>query len=418
MTDETKAVLEIVRLGAHGDGVAEGEKGPLFIAGALPGERVLAVLAGERGRVVELLRASPERAQPICAHFATCGGCIAQHMSEGLQRDWKRHTVVEALNHRGLMPTVAETVFVGPHSRRRAVLTARRTSNGSISLGFSAEGSHELVAIESCPVLVKEIERALPALGKIAANAISAKGDARMTVLAAREGLDVAIEGPRPVSEPARRALLARDATLAGVVRLQIGGEPIVMSCSPTIDLGGVGVGIPAGGFVQASAHAEEAMRAISVEAIGRAKRVADLFAGAGAFSFALARRAEVLAVDSDASLIGALGNAARHAPGLKPIKTLVRDLFREPLSRRELDAFDAVLIDPPRSGAKAQSEAIARSKVPVVVAVSCNPATLARDLRVLVDGGYEVERVVPVDQFVFAAHVEAVAVLRRPKKA
>lgn len=418
MTAESEATVEIVRLGALGDGVGEGSRGPIFVAGALPGERVRAAVAGERGHVIEMLQTSPERARPICPHFAQCGGCVAQHMSERLQRGWKLQTVVVALQHRGLAPPVMDTLSVGPHSRRRTVLTARRSEGGSLALGYSAEGSHELVAIESCPVLVPEIERVLPALGRIAVHAISGIGDARMTVLAAREGLDVAVEGPRPVTEPARRALLAREATSAGVVRLLVGGEPILMACPPIVDLGGVAVAIPAGGFVQASAAAEQAMRAIVVDAVGRAKRVADLFAGAGAFSFALARRAEVLAVDSDAALIGALAHAARHTPGLKPIKTLVRDLFREPLSRRELDAFEAVVIDPPRAGAKTQSEAIARSKVPVIVAVSCNPATLARDLRVLVDGGYEIERVVPVDQFVFAAHVEAVAVLRRAKRA
>lgn len=158
-------------------------------------------------------------------------------------------------------------------------------------------------------------------------------------------------------------------------------------------------------------------MREIALAAVGKAKRVVDLFCGAGAFTFALARKAEVVAVDSDAALVAALTTAARHAPGLKPIKAMVRDLFAEPLSRRELDAFDAVLLDPPRPGAKGQAEAIARSKVPVVVAISCNPATLARDARILVDGGYVIEKVVPIDQFVFTAHVEAVAIFRRAKR-
>jgi 23S rRNA (uracil1939-C5)-methyltransferase len=415
MTAETREV-DIVRLGARGDGVAETSAGPVFVAGALPGERVCAGVEGNRGHIVEVLRASPERIAPICPHFGMCGGCAAQHMSEVVYRDWKRSMVVEAFRHRGLDPEIADVVLTGTHSRRRAVLTARRIG-GEVLLGYHAEGAHDLVNIAQCPVLVADIEQALPALREIATLALGLAKDARLTVLATDAGLDVDVAGAPPMSQPDQRSELARLASANRVARLMVGGEPVMLNQAPVIEIGGTRVSLPPGGFVQASASAEAAMREITLGAVGKARRVADLFCGAGTFTFALARKADVLAVDGDAVLIGALTQAARHTSGLRPVTARVRDLFREPLSRKELDGFDAVVIDPPRAGAKAQTEAIARSKIGVVVAVSCNPATLARDARILVDGGYAIERVMPIDQFVFAAHVEAVAVLRKRTK-
>jgi 23S rRNA (uracil1939-C5)-methyltransferase len=180
------------------------------------------------------------------------------------------------------------------------------------------------------------------------------------------------------------------------------------------LSFGGVRVALPVDAFVQAAPPAETIMTELVVAAIGKAKQVADLFCGLGTFAFPLARKARVLAIDGNRTALAALRDAALHAQGIKSVETKVRDLMREPLSRKELEPFGAVVLDPPRAGAKAQAEALAKSKVPVVVAVSCNPATLARDARILVDGGYKIERVTPVDQFVFSAEVEAVAVLRR----
>lgn len=408
--------LDIVRLGAQGDGIAQGAAGPVYVAGALPGERVLAEIDGARGRLTGIVQPSPDRAAPICKHFGTCGGCAAQHMAAPLYSAWKRSMLVEAFRHRGLEPTVETLVAIGPGSRRRAVLSARRTGGG-IVLGYSMEGSHELVGITQCPVLVPALEAALARLGTLAELAMGEESEARLVVLACDNGIDVNVSGVKATIPPARRAALAQQAKLLGAVRLTIGGELVMLAAAPFLDLGGVRVSIPPQGFVQASSVAEAAMREITVAAVGKAKRVADLFCGAGAFTFALARKAHVTAADSDKALIGALTAAAKQATGLRPISPLVRDLMAEPLSRRELDAYDAVVLDPPRAGAKAQAEAIAKSKVPVVIAISCNPATLARDARIIVDDGYEIERLVAIDQFVFAAHVEAVAVLRKGKR-
>jgi 23S rRNA (uracil1939-C5)-methyltransferase len=210
---------------------------------------------------------------------------------------------------------------------------------------------------------------------------------------------------------------IAHAAEALGIVRITLGDDPVLTTATPKITCASVPLDLPPRAFLQASAEAEAAMAAIAVDAIGKARKVADLFCGVGAFSFALARQAAVTAVEIDRRLIAALELAARHVQGLKPIRTLVRDLMREPLSPLELKDFDAVLFDPPRAGAIAQAKTLAKAEVPVVIAVSCNPASFAKDARALIDGGYTLGRVVPIDQFAYSPHVELVAVFERAAK-
>ena len=419
-----KRELDIVRLGAQGDGIAETASGPVYVPGTLPGERVAAAVGGERGRLLEILRPSADRVAPPCRHFGSCGGCAAQHIGAPLYRAWKRDMVRVAFAHRGLEPEIGELVAVPPGSRRRVTLGAEKRG-GQVMLGFREEGTHTLVDLEVCPVVVPAIERALPGLREMADVMLAEDGGLRLTVTAANGGLDVALEG---IDKPAldaksiegrsleakARARIARIAAAIGALRVTAGGQLVVQSAAPKLVLGGAEVVLPPAPFIQATAEAEAAIAEILTAATHKAKRVADLFSGLGTFTFALARRARVSAYDGDRPAIEALTVAVRSAQGVKPIEARVRDLIGEPLSRVELDGFDAVVFDPPRGGAKAQAEMLARSKVPVVCAVSCNPATLARDCRILVDGGYRIERVTPIDQFVWSPHVEAVAVLRR----
>lgn len=402
------AELDIIALGAQGDGIAETGQGPRYVPFALPGERMRVT----QGALPVLVSApSPDRTTPVCRHFGVCGGCVAQHLSPQRYADWKRANVVEAFRQRGLEPEIAPLVHVPPASRRRAVLTARRIGS-DIVLGYHRRASHDVFAMQECPVLVPDIVRQLPGLRALAA-ALPAR-EARITVLHTPAGLDIAIDGTaRGAALKAELALVASENRFA---RLTIDGETVVLRAKPELNLDGVALVPAPGAFLQAVRQAEDALVARVREAAGRSKRIADLFAGVGTFSFALARRARILAMDSDAHAIAALGEAARYAQGLKPIETCVRDLFRDPLSPRELEGFDAVVFDPPRAGAKAQAEALAKSRVPTVIAVSCNPATLARDARALVDGGYRIDGIVPIDQFLYSAHVEVVAVLRRAR--
>ena len=329
--------------------------------------------------------------------------------------------VVTALSHRGLEPVVEDTIAV-PAGRRRRATFAAELRGGRVVLGFHEEGTHSLVGIDVCPVMLPAIEAALPALRALAEVVLSGvtvgggAGKVRLAVAAANDGLDVVLSDVPGKISPSAKARIAEIAAGAGIIRVMSDGDIVIQSAVPKLNVGGAVVVLPPGAFTQATAEAEAAIGEIIAAATRKSRRIADLFSGLGTFTFGLARRVKVLAIDGDKAAIAALEAAARAAPGVKPVETRVRDLMREPLSRTELTDFDAVVLDPPRAGAKAQAEALARSKVPVVCAVSCNPATLARDCRILVDAGYTIERVVPIDQFVWSPHIEAVAVLRRGK--
>lgn len=403
--------LEIVGLGAQGDGIAEAPAGPRYVAYALPGERVR--ITGD-GAPQLLSAPSEDRVQPICRHFGVCGGCVAQHMSDRLYADWKRGIVVEALRQHGLADEVAPLQRVAAASRRRAVLTARRLAGDRIVLGYHRRKSGELVELEECPVLEPAIAGRFAALRTIAA-ALPGR-EARLTVLATSAGLDMSAECSTrpPASTLTEIAHIARAHQLA---RIAVNGETVVERAPPTLAFGGIEALPPPGAFVQAVEAAEREMTRLVAAALAGSARVADLFCGLGTLSLPLARNARVLAVDSDQQALAALDAAARRAQGLKPIETKQRDLLRTPLGPKELAEFDAVVFDPPRAGAKAQAERLAQSQVPLVVAVSCDPGTLARDLRILVEGGYSLESVTPIDQFLYSAHVEVVAVLRRPPR-
>lgn len=399
--------LRVVRLGALGDGIAEAAEGPRYLPFALPGETVRPGPAG----LPELLSPpSAERRAPLCRHFGVCGGCVAQHMSDSLYADWKRGILLAAFRQRGVEAEVAPLRRIAPASRRRTAMTARR-EGGRIVLGYHPRESDAVFQVEECPVLLPEIVARFGALRAIA-NSLGQQ-EIRLSLLATPVGLDVAITLGRPVA--ARQRLpLAQIAAEHRLARISIDGDIILERAVPRLELGGLTLSPPPGAFLQAVGAAEEAIRDEVLAATGKPRRAVDLFCGLGTLTFALAQSATVKAFDSDRAAIEALKLAARHAKGLKPIEAEVRDLFREPLSASELDGFDAVLFDPPRAGAKAQAAALARSRVAVVVAVSCYPGTLARDVRILIDGGYRLERVVPIDQFLFSAHVEAVACLRR----
>jgi 23S rRNA (uracil1939-C5)-methyltransferase len=412
-----RITLDVQRLGAQGDGIADTSDGPVYISGVLPGERATVEVDGNRGLAIDILDRSPQRADPACQHFGVCGGCTAQHMAASLYVEWKRDMVRTAFAHRGLEPAIEEVVVVPAGSRRRATFAARR-AQGEVILGFHEEGSHRLVDLLACPVMMPPIERSIPALRQIAEVLLPAAPaePLRLSVTAATEGLDLALADLAGKIEPAAQSRIAEIAIGAGIVRVSAANNLVMQSALPHLLLAGANVALPPASFAQATREAEEAIAAVLADATRRAKHVADLFCGLGTFTFGMARRARVLAVDGDRPALAALAAAAKATPGIKPVETRARDLMREPLSRMELGAFDAVVLDPPRAGAKAQAEALTRARVPVVCAVSCNPATLARDCRILVDGGYTIERVLPVDQFLWSPHVEAVAVLRRGK--
>jgi 23S rRNA (uracil1939-C5)-methyltransferase len=281
--------------------------------------------------------------------------------------------------------------------------TTRRGAHSAIT----APAPTDLIDVTACPVLSPRIVAALPKL-KAALASLGGRREANVSVTETNSGLDIVVDGVRPA--PAALAAFAGQAQALGVARLTVDGESLAMGGAPEVDLSGARMRLPAGAFLQASREAESALVELVSEGVGAVKRVADLFAGVGTFTFALAQTAAVDAFESEEAAVAALAEAARRTPKLNPVRTFARDLFRAPLRPKELAAYDAVVFDPPRAGAPAQAKELAASSVTKLVAVSCNPGTLARDLRILVDGGYRVTRIVPVDQFLFSPHIEVVA--------
>ena len=408
----------ITRLGRDGDGCAETPTGPVFIPGALPGETFA---AQPDGSYVRIGAASPGRVVAPCRHFGVCGGCVAQHMGAATYRAWKEGLVRSAFQTQALKIELEPLFIVPPGSRRRAAFTAT-IAGGRARLGFHARRSHTLIDLHECPVLLEPIANALPALREIAqhiaATAAPTKQgtslELRIDVAALTGGLDVSIHGTGKAPAMVTAAQLAVLARRAGFARLTVEDLGVYAEGAVTLVTEAGAIVPPPGAFFQAVAEAERHMAALIVAGVGKAKRVADLFAGSGTFSLPLAKRARVLAVDSDKQALTALSQATRHATGLKPIEARWRDLLAEPLSPLELAEVDAVVFDPPRSGAKAQSEMLAKSKIATVVAASCNPVTLARDCRTLVDAGFSMGPVQPIDQFLWSPHVEAIVTLTR----
>ena len=414
MSTET---VTITRLGAQGHGIAESEKGPIYVPYALPGETVAIARNGNHGAVMSTSIASPNRIEPLCRHFSpdrdACGGCSLQHLADAPYRAFKRALVIDALKSKGLAPEVRELVVANPGERRRAVFSARRTEKDFL-LGFNRAETNHIVSIEECPIASPGIVARLDAIRAIGQSLATGSETFRITVLETLSGLDIAAEGLKPLSDKQRRATTETVLGLKGIARASVNGEILIEPQKPLIDFGGVKVSPPAGAFTQATKQAEEAMAELVLSHIGKAKRVLDLFAGSGTFALRLARTAKVHAVEGEEKPLKALDHAARNTQGLKPVSVEKRDLYRRPMIPLELKNYDAVVFDPPRAGAEAQVKELARSGIKTIAAVSCNPITLARDLKILVDAGYKILSVTPIDQFLWSPHVEAVALLEK----
>ena len=408
--------VTIARLGRHGDGIADTANGPIYVPNALPGETVeVTAWPGrpDRRHLVRVDVASPERIAPICPHFGVCGGCAMQHLAADRYREWKRALVVDALAQVGLTTAVDPVIDAHGAGRRRAVLHARRGTRDVLEVGFSARRAHALVAIDRCPVLATELDGAVETAWAIAERLAPTRKPLDIQITATEAGLDVDVRGSGPLTAGTMTDL-AQLATRHGLARLTRHGELIARRAPATVRMGRATVELPPGAFLQATNVGEEALAKLVHAHCADARIIADLFCGVGPFALRLAEHARITAVDEDAAAISALRQAAAGTAGLKPLAAECRDLFRRPLVASELARFDAVVLDPPRQGAEAQARALAAGAVPLVVAVSCNPLTFARDARILVDGGYRLERVTPIDQFLYSAHIELVALLRR----
>lgn len=414
--------LEIDRLDGRADGIAKDDGQKIYVPFTVPGDRVR-VRLGERrdegisAKLIEVLTAGPDRVEPPCPYFLTCGGCTVQHLAPKAEQLWKRQLVVDALGRRGFgEETVAETLTVPLNSRRRTTFTVVN-AGGRILLGYLARGSHRAVPVQSCDVLDPSLSALIQPLAALARDLPIPKKGLNISLTKTTSGLDVVIGGRQELTLELRERL-AGFAQEHDLVRLSWGAkqpEPVVAQRLPSVEFGGVGVEPVPGGFLQASTEAEKILTAHVVDHLSDCKELFDLFAGVGTFALALASRgARVTAYDGDDAAVAVLTGAVNRSAGRLNVVAELRDLERNPLTTDEFKGIDAVVLDPPRAGAKGQCAALASSGVRNIAYVSCAPGTFARDARRLVDGGYTLNSVVPVNQFPWSSHVELIGCFER----
>ncbi|MEO1701183.1 MAG: RNA methyltransferase [Pseudomonadota bacterium] len=412
--------FEVTGLSRRGEGIAHSQGGDqVLIHGALPGDLVTGLVLDHELEAPDHIVKSPDHLDPPCPDYGHCGGCTIQHAKARLYANWKRELLVSALATRDLVADVEPLHLCAPASRRRASFSIRHTQFG-VELGFQKVRSHEVVVFDECRVILPVLNKARGALKAVAKAALPLMAadakPANALVTVTKTGLDVALTDVERLNSNRREAAL-QIALKANFARLSINAELIVETRKPIVEFDGLAVQLPAGGFLQAVATTENAMRQRVTGHLAGAKRVADLFSGCGTFALPLARDHHVHAVEMEQASLNALDQAWRFSDGLKSVTTEKRDLFERPLKVEELERFDGLVLDPPRAGAGEQAVEIAKSSVEKIVAVSCNPETLARDLKTLIKGGYRIKSITPFDQFLWTHHLEAVALLEKPKR-
>jgi 23S rRNA (uracil1939-C5)-methyltransferase len=423
VTGEAHEVV-IEAIGARGDGVARRGGARVFVPLTLPGDRLRVRIVGRRGdglvaEPVERREESP-RARPPCPHFGACGGCQLQHAPAVQYRAWKREQVAAALAKHGLLDVPVEPLESTPPGTRRRARFAFARRGAALRLGFRERSGHRVIALSTCPVLVPELVALLGPLRALLARLELARPGGEVEVTLSATGLDLQIMAA-DLPGLGDRETLAAFADGHDLARISwapgpdVEAEPIVQRRAPSVMFHEVRVDLPPGAFLQATTPAEAAILGAVLKAIDQAPRVADLFAGCGTIGLPLAAAGRTVhAVETEAAMLEALRQAARRAGFGGRVTTERRDLQRVPLAGAELGAFDAVVLDPPRAGARAQAAALAASDVPRVAMVSCNPATFARDARLLVDGGHRCLWVRPVDAFLWSSRIELVAAFAR----
>lgn len=422
----SKTEITIDYIGRRGDGVGQHADEPVFIARALPGETVRATLhkrqLGWGGTVEEILTPSPERQSAPCPHYEACGSCSLQHWNEEAYRQWKEDRVLAALERLGVnLREIKDPVFIPQATRRRATL-ATFLQNTELRLGYHRMRSHDITDIPDCMVLTPKLQDTINAMRPYLHRILTDSRPADIFIQDTGLSIDVMFTGPvgknHKPDQAAFEAMteMAEDCNLARISwrakdrdepQVQLEREPVIKKAGP------LKIALPPGAFMQPSEEGEKALIKAVKNAFpkGFNGRIAELFSGCGTFTGPLMKAYRVHAVEGDPAAIGALETAAA---GRLDLSVARRDLFVSPLGPDELNKFSAIVIDPPRAGAKAQAEQIARSKVPLVISVSCNPSTFARDAAIMAQGGYKLASIQLIDQFLWSAHSEVVGVFRR----
>ena len=397
-------IVKIDRLGSKGDGIGSVGDANVYVTKVLAGETV-EVVQGKLKRIVE---PSSERIVAFCKYFDHCGGCKFQHWQHAPYAEWKRGLVVDALKSKGIVAQVEPLIDAHGAGRRRVSLHVRQIG-GEWVAGFMEAKSHDLVAIDVCPVLVPQLADATA----LAASFGPSLGNCDVMITVADNGLDVAVKAEREAANK-HIAQFRMIMEKFKIMRLALNDEVVAQLTTPTIAIGPAHLQLPVNSFLQATAAGEDELVRLAKTHLSKAKKILDLFCGVGPFTFRLAEIAKVHGIDSDKNAVASLLQATRFVQGLKPITVQARDLFDNPLVAEELNEFDSVIFDPPRVGAEEQCKQLAKSKVQRIVAMAGDVQSFARDAAILIKGGFKIGQVTPVDQFKYSAHVEIVASFTR----
>ncbi len=420
-TNKSKSFeVTITDIGAQGDGIANRLGKRYYIPYSAPGDQLLVSPGAERkegrsAKIETIITGGNDRVAPRCGHFQICGGCALQHLSISAISRSKRDFIVTALARRGLSDVVVlDTINIAAGSRRRVRFAAKKLAR-RVLLGFRAPRGRNIIDIQECPAVRPSIIALVEPLRVLVRKLESLGNAASISITESESGLDILLQPERPaeLTLPDREKI-AQFANFNDLARIAWddprGPEPVSQRREPLFRFGTSRIRPPVGAFLQPSVEGERAILDAIVKALREPRQIADLYAGCGTLSFPLSSIAPTHAFEGDGAMVATIRRGATR----NELTANERDLDKMPLTPRELTPFDTVVFDPPRAGAKSQAAMLAESTVGCVIAVSCNPATLARDLRLLVDGGYEIESVLPVDQFPWSPHVEAVAILRR----
>ncbi|WP_025899264.1 class I SAM-dependent RNA methyltransferase [Sneathiella glossodoripedis] len=408
--------LKIEELGAGGDGIAHTDGQDYYVPFSAPGDQLLATPLKKQGsgylaEISELQEPSNVRSAPVCRHYGTCGGCNLQHLSDNFLASWKGEAISRALEKVGISNSVITPTLTSPEkSRRRVEFMASRRKKG-VMIGYHVRKSHQVFDVGECHVITPALKKLIQPMRLLLGNILPRNSKARLTLTECLSGIDLKIACALSPDLEMRELLanFANDHALSRITWHDTDTklEEVICALKPSqIALGPYNVPINAGGFLQATEHAQNCLIDLTLRNLTDHSTVLDLFAGCGSFSIPAAQKAKsVVAVEGDPDLVGSLTRGANQH--MLPITAIERDLFRDPYRAEELDDFDCVIIDPPRAGAKAQVGELAVSNISKIIFISCNPASFARDARTLIDAGYEMGEITPVDQFRWSSHVE-----------
>lgn len=418
MTDK----VTIDEIGGRGDGLAKVDGKVIYVPYSAPGDVVDVKLNGSRGRIKHIHQKSEHRVEPLCPHFTKCGGCMLQHVAGDYYKGWKEGLITTALANQGLQDVDVAPLVVSPlHSRRRTTFQAIGRGKGNIALGYAEKGSHNLIDINQCPILVPEITAFMKPLRAFIGSCLEKKQKMSIQITKGDNGLDVVFKTKGEISLDMRMDLaeFAEKNDLARVSWFDTGlktpyYEMLAERKKPYVTFGGNKVFFPQGSFLQATVEGQQALINAMLEGVKGAKHVVDLFSGCGTFSIAAAKYATVHAVENNEEMLVALKNSANQMEDINLVTTELRDLFLRPLLPHELNQYDAAIIDPPRAGARHQMTEIINSDIKTLVMISCNPITFARDVHNLQDAGFSMGKVIPVDQFLYSPHLEILSIFNR----